>query len=84
MIRFGDFQLTNAVFVFDAQAFCGVSFGGIIFRNLAEAGEGGLIGGKIAAKNMTKLERIARAKKAAAASAKVRTAKAKKKGSKIS
>ena len=46
--------------------------------------EGGLIGGKIAAKNMTKTERIARAKKAAAASAKVRTAKAKKRGSKTS
>ena len=38
---------------------------------------GGKIGGKIAAKQMTKAARTARAKKAAAASAKVRTAKAK-------
>lgn len=37
----------------------------------------GAQGGRIAAKNMTKRERIARAKKAAAASAKVRSAKAK-------
>jgi hypothetical protein len=36
-------------------------------------------GGKIAAKRMTKAQRIARAKKAAAASAKVRSAKAKRK-----
>jgi hypothetical protein len=38
--------------------------------------EGGKIGGKIAAANMTDDERLARAKKAAAASALVRTKKA--------
>ena len=44
---------------------------------LAKIGKkGGLIGGKVAAKNMTKAQRSARAKKAAAASAKVRSAKA--------
>jgi hypothetical protein len=37
----------------------------------------GAMGGKAAAKGMTKAQRIARAKKAAAASAKVRSAKAK-------
>jgi hypothetical protein len=37
----------------------------------------GAAGGKTAAKRMTKAQRIARAKKAAAASAKVRSAKAK-------
>lgn len=37
----------------------------------------GAQGGRTAAKNMTKGQRVARAKKAAAASAKVRTAKAK-------
>lgn len=44
---------------------------------LRESGrEGGKIGGKIAAKRMTKTQRVARAKKAAAASAKVRSKKA--------
>jgi len=38
--------------------------------------KGGKIGGKAAAENMTKAERTARAKKAAAASARVRTKKA--------
>jgi hypothetical protein len=37
-------------------------------------------GGKLAAKRMTKAQRVARAKKAAKASAKVRSAKAKRKG----
>jgi hypothetical protein len=37
---------------------------------------GGPIGGKLAAKRMTKAQRVARAKKAAAASAKVRSKKA--------
>lgn len=37
---------------------------------------GGGLGGKIAAQNMTKAQRVARAKKAAAASAKVRSRKA--------
>jgi hypothetical protein len=41
--------------------------------------EGGKVGGKIAAQNMSKAARIARAKKAAKASAKVRRAKAKEK-----
>jgi len=46
---------------------------------LKESGrQGGKIGGKIAAGNMTPAQRIARAKKAAAASAKVRSAKARK------
>jgi hypothetical protein len=44
--------------------------------------EGGKIGGKKAAANMTKAARIARAKKAAKASAKVRRAKAKAKAGK--
>jgi hypothetical protein len=39
----------------------------------------GAQGGKTAAKRMTKAQRVARAKKAAAASAKVRSAKAKEK-----
>jgi hypothetical protein len=44
---------------------------------LAKIGsKGGKIGGKAAAENMTKAQRSARAKKAAAASAKVRSAKA--------
>jgi len=44
---------------------------------LAEIGrKGGRIGGKAAAKNMTPAQRKARARKAAAASAKVRTAAA--------
>ncbi len=44
---------------------------------LARIGKkGGLVGGRAAAKSMTKAERIARAKKAAKASSKVRTAKA--------
>jgi hypothetical protein len=47
---------------------------------LKESGrKGGKIGGKIAAENMTKAQRVKRAQKAAAASAKVRSAKAKKK-----
>ena len=37
----------------------------------------GAMGGRMAAKRMTKAQRVARAKKAAAASAKVRSAKAK-------
>jgi hypothetical protein len=40
--------------------------------------KGGALGGKAAAASMTKAERTARAKKAAAASAKVRAKKAKK------
>jgi hypothetical protein len=45
---------------------------------LAKIGQkGGKIGGKVAAKRMTDDQRNARAKKAAAASAKVRSAKAK-------
>ena len=39
--------------------------------------KGGIIGGKVSAGRLTKRERIGRAKRAAAASAKVRSAKAK-------
>ena len=45
------------------------------FRQMGK--KGGSKGGKTAAANLTKAERSARAKKAAAASAKVRSAKAK-------
>jgi hypothetical protein len=45
------------------------------FRQMGK--KGGAKGGKAAAANLTKAQRTARAKKAAAASAKVRTAKAK-------
>jgi hypothetical protein len=43
---------------------------------------GGLIGGKIAAKQMTKAQRVERARKASAAAAKARSAKAKAKAAK--
>jgi hypothetical protein len=46
-----------------------------------QGAKGGKIGGKVAAASMTKAERTARAKKAAAASGLVRSKKAAKKGS---
>ena len=45
-VAFGGFQLADAVFVFDAQAFQGVGFGGIFFRNFAEAIQRRFVGGE--------------------------------------
>jgi len=52
----------------------------LIKKVMQEMGrKGGLIGGKAAAAGMTKAQRLARAKKAAKASAKVRSQRAKQK-----